>query len=82
MLERYVIEDGSPYRRSTKKNNPPGQSVRTGKGQTHVGDLDDDGGWSFSNFMNKDSVKDSVPDQQLSLQDLTVRYSSKNAKKV
>ncbi|XP_057198416.1 putative ATP-dependent RNA helicase DHX57 isoform X2 [Triplophysa rosa] len=73
---RYVIEDGSPYRRSTKKNNPPGQSVRTGKGQTRVEDLDDDGGWSFTNFMNKDSVKDSVPDQQLSLPELTVRYSN------
>ncbi|XP_055026440.2 putative ATP-dependent RNA helicase DHX57 [Misgurnus anguillicaudatus] len=75
---RYVIEDGSPYRRTTKKNCPPNQSVRTGKGRAPVEDHDDDdgGGWSFTSLMNKDSVKDSIPDQQLSLQELTVRYSN------
>uniref|UniRef100_A0A672HHI3 Putative ATP-dependent RNA helicase DHX57 n=1 Tax=Salarias fasciatus TaxID=181472 RepID=A0A672HHI3_SALFA len=36
-------------------------------------DLDDDG-WNFTSFCKKDFVKDTVPDQQLSLQELSVRY--------
>ncbi|XP_073776686.1 putative ATP-dependent RNA helicase DHX57 isoform X2 [Danio rerio] len=73
---RYVIEDGSPYRRSTKLNRSSGPGGTTGKGRALVEDFDDDGGWSFTSFRNKESVKDSVPDQQLSQQDLTVRYSN------
>lgn len=38
-----------------------------------VDDLGDDM-WNFMSFCKKDFVKDSIPDQQLSLQDLTVRY--------
>lgn len=38
-----------------------------------VDDLGDDV-WNFMSFCKKDFVKDSIPDQQLSLQDLTVRY--------
>lgn len=38
-----------------------------------VDDLGDDM-WNFMSFCKKDFVKDSVPDQQLSLQELTVRY--------
>lgn len=75
MLFRYVIEDGSPYRRSTKQTRPGGMS---GKGRAPVEDFDDDRGWSYTSFMKKDSVKDTIPDQQLSQQELTVRYSSKN----
>lgn len=30
--------------------------------------------WNFMSFCKKDFVKDSVPDQQLSFQELTVRY--------
>lgn len=36
-------------------------------------DLGDDV-WNFMSFYKKDFVKDSVPDQQLNLQELTVRY--------
>ncbi|XP_039513078.1 putative ATP-dependent RNA helicase DHX57 isoform X2 [Pimephales promelas] len=73
---RYVIEDGSPYRRSSKQNRPPGQGGAAGKGRAPVEDFDDDGcGWSFTSLMKKDSIKDSIPDQQLSQQELTVRYS-------
>lgn len=76
---RYVIEDGSPYRRSSKQNRPPGQGGAAGKGRAPVEDFDDDGcGWSFTSLMKKDSIKDSIPDQQLGQQELTVRYSSKN----
>ncbi|KAK7140601.1 hypothetical protein R3I94_013020 [Phoxinus phoxinus] len=74
---RYVIEDGSPYRRSSKQNRPPGQGGAAGKGRAPVEDLDDDGsGWSFTSLMKKDSIKDSIPDQQLGQQELTVRYSN------
>lgn len=38
-----------------------------------VDDLSDDM-WNFMSFCKKDFVKDSVPDQQLTLQELTVRY--------
>ncbi|XP_050981383.1 putative ATP-dependent RNA helicase DHX57 [Labeo rohita] len=73
---RYVIEDGSPYRRSAKQNRPSGQGGTAGKGRAPVEDFDDDCSWSFTSFVKKDSVKDSIPDQQLSQQDLTVRYSN------
>lgn len=70
----YVIEDGSPYLRSGKQN----QSFTAGKTskvpvRDVVDDLADDA-WNFMSFYKKDFIKDSVPDQQLSLQDLTIRY--------
>ncbi|XP_068572950.1 putative ATP-dependent RNA helicase DHX57 [Cebidichthys violaceus] len=71
---RYVIEDGSPYMRSGKQN----LSSTSGRGskiepRDMVDDLGDDM-WNFMSFCKKDYVKDSIPDQQLSLQDLMVRY--------
>ncbi|XP_034719947.1 putative ATP-dependent RNA helicase DHX57 isoform X1 [Etheostoma cragini] len=69
---RYVIEDGSPYMRSGKQN----LSSTSGRGREQrdmVDDLGDDM-WNFMSLCKKDFVKDSIPDQQLSLQDLTVRY--------
>ncbi|XP_072534065.1 putative ATP-dependent RNA helicase DHX57 isoform X2 [Salminus brasiliensis] len=71
---KYVIEDGSPYRRSAKQNGPSSQGGRARKGQPVLDDMDDDNGWSFGSFMKKDAVKDSIPDQQLSQQELTLRY--------
>ncbi len=38
-----------------------------------VDDLGDDM-WNFMSFCKKDFVKDSIPDQQLGLQELTMRY--------
>ncbi|XP_070848059.1 putative ATP-dependent RNA helicase DHX57 [Chaetodon trifascialis] len=71
---RYVIEDGSPYMRSGKQNSSSA-SGRGSKGDSRdmVDDLGDDM-WNFMSFCKKDFVKDSVPDQQLSLQELTLRY--------
>ncbi|KAM8739930.1 putative ATP-dependent RNA helicase DHX57 isoform 1-T2 [Acanthopagrus schlegelii] len=71
---RYVIEDGSPYMRSGKQNSSS-TSGRGGRAEPRdmVDDLGDDM-WNFMSFCKKDFVKDSVPDQQLSLQELTVRY--------
>ncbi|XP_062375856.1 putative ATP-dependent RNA helicase DHX57 [Sardina pilchardus] len=73
---RFVLEDGSPYRRSGK---PGGQSSRGGagsKGRAPLDDPDDDDGWSFGSFARKDAVKDTIPDEQLSLPDLQIRYKS------
>lgn len=67
----YVIEDGSPYMRSGKQN-PSSTSGRGGKRDV-VDDLGDDV-WNFMSFCKKDFVKDSIPDQQLGLQELTLRY--------
>lgn len=71
---RYVIEDGSPYMRSGKQN-ASSSSGPANKAQPRnmVDDLSDDM-WNFMSFSKKDFVKDSVPDQQLNLQELTVRY--------
>ncbi|TSK22801.1 DExH-box ATP-dependent RNA helicase DExH1 [Bagarius yarrelli] len=65
----YVIEDRSPYRRLAKQNGPLNQ--RAGKAAMN---LDDDDDWSFGSFARKATVKDSVPDQQLNVQELTLRY--------
>ncbi|XP_062238663.1 putative ATP-dependent RNA helicase DHX57 [Platichthys flesus] len=68
----YVIEDGSPYMRSGKQNMSGGRTSKV-EPRNMVDDLGDDM-WNFMSFSKKDTVKDSIPDQQLSLQDLTVRY--------
>ncbi|XP_062852222.1 putative ATP-dependent RNA helicase DHX57 [Trichomycterus rosablanca] len=70
-MTRYVIEDGSPYRRSAKQNGPSNQ--KAAKARPAVEELDDDS-WSFGSFVNKGAVKDSIPDQQLGVQELTLRY--------
>lgn len=67
-----MIEDGSPYMRSGKQNSASGQGSK-GRTRDIVEDLGDDM-WNFMSFTKTDFVKDSVPDQQLSLQELTVRY--------
>uniref|UniRef100_A0A671WJV1 Putative ATP-dependent RNA helicase DHX57 n=1 Tax=Sparus aurata TaxID=8175 RepID=A0A671WJV1_SPAAU len=71
---RYVIEDGSPYMRSGKQNSSS-TSGRGGRVESRdlVDDLGDDM-WNFMSFCKKDFIKDSVPDQQLGLHELTVRY--------
>lgn len=70
----YVIEDGSPFMRSGKQN-VSSASGRGGRAESRdlVDDLSEDV-WNFMSFCKKDFVKDSIPDQQLSFQDLTMRY--------
>ncbi|KAM4614689.1 putative ATP-dependent RNA helicase DHX57 [Polymixia lowei] len=72
---RYVIEDGSPYMRSGRQNVSSSASGRGGRGgpKDAVEDLGDDM-WNYMSFCTKDFVKDSIPDQQLGLQELTIRY--------
>nr|XP_019948030.1 PREDICTED: putative ATP-dependent RNA helicase DHX57 [Paralichthys olivaceus] len=69
----YVMEDGSPYMRS-KKHKMSFMGERSNvEPRDMVDDLGDDM-WNFADFCNKDFVNDRIPDQQLSLQDLTIRY--------
>lgn len=76
MCVRYVIDDRSPFRRMARQNGPSSQ--KAGKAQAAVINVDDDdNGWSFSSFVKKDTIKDSIPDQQLSVQELTLRYPGK-----
>uniref|UniRef100_A0A8D3BDI7 Putative ATP-dependent RNA helicase DHX57 n=1 Tax=Scophthalmus maximus TaxID=52904 RepID=A0A8D3BDI7_SCOMX len=74
----YVIEDGSLFMRSGKQNvsSAGGQACKVAP-RDLVNDLSDDM-WNFMSFCNKDFVKDSIPDQQLSLQDLTLRYKGES----
>lgn len=61
------------------KQNSSSTSGRGAKPDTRdmVDDLGDDM-WNFMSFCKKDFVKDSVPDQQLSLQELTLRYKGES----
>lgn len=61
------------------KQNVSNASGRGGKVEPRdmVDDLNEDM-WNYMSFCKKDFVKDSIPDQQLSFQDLTTRYKGKN----
>ncbi|CAL9683143.1 unnamed protein product [Knipowitschia caucasica] len=73
----YVIEDGSPFMRSGKQSGS-NAAPRGPKKESRdlVEDLSDDV-WNFMSFSKKDFVKESIPDQQLSFQDLTWRYKDR-----
>ncbi|KAJ8248547.1 hypothetical protein GJAV_G00243170 [Gymnothorax javanicus] len=75
-MTKYVMEDGSPYMRSAKQG-PPGKQGPSGKREpcsSGIVDQLEEDVWSFMSFQKKDFVRDSIPDQQLTLQELTVRY--------
>lgn len=57
------------------KQNTSSATGKAAKGERRdvVDDLGEDV-WNFMSLCKKDFVKDSIPDQQLSLQELTVRY--------
>uniref|UniRef100_A0A3Q3BHX5 Putative ATP-dependent RNA helicase DHX57 n=1 Tax=Kryptolebias marmoratus TaxID=37003 RepID=A0A3Q3BHX5_KRYMA len=79
----YVLEDGSPYMRSGKQTSfSSSSSGRGSRGEPRnvVDDLGEDV-WNFMSFCKKDFVKDSIPDQQLGLQELTVRYKGESVLK-
>ncbi|XP_062339112.1 putative ATP-dependent RNA helicase DHX57 isoform X2 [Osmerus eperlanus] len=75
---RYVIEDGSPFMRSGKQSSSSGGRGGRGGAKDPVDNLGDDM-WNYMSFQKKDFVKDSIPDQQLSLPELSIRF--KDAKK-
>jgi hypothetical protein len=77
-----VIEDGSPYMRSGKQGSGGrGGGGGGGKGGSK-GVVDDQGDdqWSFSSLCKKDFVKDSIPDQQLGLAELTIRFKGQHGR--
>uniref|UniRef100_A0A3B3QJM3 Putative ATP-dependent RNA helicase DHX57 n=1 Tax=Paramormyrops kingsleyae TaxID=1676925 RepID=A0A3B3QJM3_9TELE len=74
-MTRYVMEDGSPFARSGKPGPQSGKKTSSGNPVDQLGD----DMWSFMSFQKKDFVKDSVPDQQLNLQELTVRYKGEKS---
>lgn len=59
------------------RSGKPAVSSTSGRGTTGAREVVEDLGddlWNFMSFCNKDFVKDSIPDKQLSLQELTLRY--------
>lgn len=59
------------------RSGKPTVSSTGGRGTTGAREVVEDLGddlWNFMSFCNKDFVKDSIPDKQLSLQELTLRY--------
>lgn len=59
-------------------------SAPSGRGTPGARDVVEDLGddvWNFMSFCQKDFVKDSVPDKQLSLQELTLRYKGESTNK-
>lgn len=60
-------------RSGKQSSSSTGGRPNKGGARDMVDDLGDDM-WNFMSFCKKDFVKDSIPDQQLSLQDLTFRY--------
>lgn len=74
-----MIEDGSPFMRSGggKDKSSSGSKGGRGGGKDPVDQLGDDM-WSFMNLQKKDFIKDSIPDQQLSLQELTIPIQIKS----
>ncbi|KAJ8013856.1 hypothetical protein DPEC_G00034150, partial [Dallia pectoralis] len=69
---RYVIEDGSPFMRSGGGKDRSSSGGR-GAPKEPVDQLGVDM-WSYMNLQKTDFIKDSIPDQQLSVQQLAVRY--------
>ncbi|KAM9845045.1 putative ATP-dependent RNA helicase DHX57 [Aulostomus maculatus] len=68
----YVSQDGSPYMRSWRRN-----STHSRGGEAQLWDTVDnlrDDEWNSTSSRNNDFVEDSIPDQLLSLEELTVRY--------
>ncbi|XP_027721058.1 putative ATP-dependent RNA helicase DHX57 [Vombatus ursinus] len=69
-MTKYVIEDGSPYMRSTKLSSEERKARRN---RTAFEEVEEDLRRSL-HFLDESSVKDSVPDQQLNFKQLTARY--------
>ncbi|XP_056423434.1 putative ATP-dependent RNA helicase DHX57 isoform X2 [Hyla sarda] len=73
---RYVLEDGSPYHRSSKHSYTQ-ESFKGKQGKSYgevLEELEQDIHSSLK-LQDTRAVKDSIPDQQLSFRELSVRYS-------
>ncbi|XP_039595001.1 putative ATP-dependent RNA helicase DHX57 [Polypterus senegalus] len=71
-ITRYVLEDGSPYMKSARQLNQPSK----GKSNWNPVDQLEEDMWSYMHFQKDDFVKDSLPDQLLTFQQMTIRYKA------
>ncbi|XP_025061494.1 putative ATP-dependent RNA helicase DHX57 isoform X2 [Alligator sinensis] len=70
-MTRYVLEDGSPYRRNMKHGS--NEKLRARRSRTALEEVEED--LRHAGLIQDDmTVKDSVPDQQLTLKQLLIRY--------
>uniref|UniRef100_A0A8C5F0P9 RNA helicase n=1 Tax=Gopherus evgoodei TaxID=1825980 RepID=A0A8C5F0P9_9SAUR len=69
--ERYVLEDGSPYMNNTKRG--PEEKLKARRKRTALEEVEED--LRCARLLEDDTtVKDSVPDQQLTFKQLLIRY--------
>lgn len=68
---RYVLQDGSPYARSTKQMSK--EKLRARRNRTAFEEVEEDLRLSL-HLQDQDSVKDALPDQQLDFKQLLARY--------
>ncbi|XP_067388899.1 putative ATP-dependent RNA helicase DHX57 isoform X2 [Emydura macquarii macquarii] len=70
-VTRYVLEDGSPYMRNTKQS--PEDKLKARRKRTALEEVEED--LRCAHLLQDDTtVKDSVPDQQLTFKQLLIRY--------
>ncbi|XP_020943251.1 putative ATP-dependent RNA helicase DHX57 isoform X1 [Sus scrofa] len=70
-VTRYVLQDGSPYARSTKQMSK--EKLRARRNRTAFEEVEEDLRLSL-HLQDQDSVKDALPDQQLDFKQLLARY--------
>uniref|UniRef100_A0A452UC67 Putative ATP-dependent RNA helicase DHX57 n=1 Tax=Ursus maritimus TaxID=29073 RepID=A0A452UC67_URSMA len=70
-VTRYVLQDGSPYMRSTKQMTK--EKLKARRSRTAFEEVEEDLRLSL-HLQPQDSVRDAVPDQQLDFKQLLARY--------
>ncbi|XP_038612023.1 putative ATP-dependent RNA helicase DHX57 [Tachyglossus aculeatus] len=70
-VTKYVLEDGSPYMRSVKQTSE--EKLKARRNRTAFEEVEEDLRLSL-HLQGPNSVKDSVPDQQLNFKQLMARY--------
>ncbi|XP_062934635.1 putative ATP-dependent RNA helicase DHX57 isoform X2 [Cynocephalus volans] len=70
-VTRYVLQDGSPYMRSMKQISK--EKLKARRNRTAFEEVEEDLRLSL-HLRDQDSVRDSVPDQQLNFKQLLARY--------
>ncbi|XP_028917678.1 putative ATP-dependent RNA helicase DHX57 isoform X2 [Ornithorhynchus anatinus] len=70
-VTKYVLEDGSPYMRSVKQTSE--EKLKARRNRTAFEEVEEDLRLSL-HLQDQNSVKDSVPDQQLNFKQLMARY--------
>ncbi|KAM6220257.1 putative ATP-dependent RNA helicase DHX57 [Rhynchocyon petersi] len=71
-VTRYVIEDGSPYRRSMKQISK--EKLKARRNRTAFEEVEEDLRLAALHLQDQDPAKDQVPDQELDFKQLLARY--------